>query len=649
MRVEECLVGASDQGSELSFSSLPVDVLLHILRYLSVYDILYLRQASKSMYTLTRLHAVWYHAMLSEVLPLNIPIPGLYSRDIASLSASDLEHMIVRALRLRKNWLSPSPMTRNRTEIVPLPEEELRDTLRSAVVRFLPGRGNRYLLTVTGHTNFPRRRYTVQCWDLEAHDGPVCVAIRRFTEIVSVAVNCDPTAAGVLSVTCKVEGNETVQPATFIHGLDLASTNHNPEYAFKYLNHFSGCRRLHIFNGSLLVGTNESEAVRVWDVNTGKILFELRDNATIQPSVCVNAVFLENTNFLILFRTISLEIYLLPHAPSSTASQSSSPPLISPNTNFQIVNPVALYKWQWRIDSVSVSFQTESKRRYASQLNPLSSEKSASNGKDKIYEPTAMHLFMRFDSWFPWPVNLLHHFVLYPNPSYVPTPHPTLTSNSSPESPTSDSPLSPNESARTHVVFPSSLNPLTDLPYLAAAHQIPTLVSSISSTVRLFAPSDMVLGEWGTALWLDTQTDMWGVSGELGQRIAGRVMVPSSFDGITPANTQVNEGGGTNADASYGNQNLNDNPPSTLATGFASATRQVPPAQTASMTFGIRDPGTIRKQQEDSGEAATVAGVTVTGAERGATDEWMHLGLDEEGGRVVVGRNGGRVEVWEYA
>ncbi|TFK48435.1 hypothetical protein OE88DRAFT_1664227 [Heliocybe sulcata] len=643
MRVEDNTIVAGGHGTDLSFPSLPVDILLHVLSYLSVLDILSLRTTAKPMYTLTRMHAVWYNVMLFEVLPMDIPIPGLYSRDMSSLSASDLEHMIVRALRLRKNWLSPSPRKIKRTEIVPLPEEESRDTLRGAVIRFLPGRGNRYLLTVTGHTNFSRRRYTVQCWDLEASGGPKRVAVRRFTEIVSVAVNCDPHASGVLSVTCKVEGNESVQPATFIHALDLDSPDQNPEYAFKYLNHFPGCRRLHIFNGSLLVGTNESDAVRVWDVTTGKVLYELRDPTVVQPSVCVNAVFLEDTNFLILFRTISLEVYMLPHSSSSPSmsSPSSSPPLVSPDSGLQVVHPVVLHKWQWRIDSVSVSFQMKSRQRYTSRLNTSA---TTAKGKGRQYEPTTMHLFMRFDSWFPWPVNLLHHFVLHPNPSYIPGPK-SLTV------PPSASPIT----TKTHTLFPSLLNPLTDLPYLATPDQTPTLVSSLSSTVRLFAPSDMVLGEWGTALWLDTQTEMWGVSGELGQRIAGRVVVPSGSGpsrGVSMTDPEgrlvgTSEVAGHDADAEAADVNVIDNPPSTLGSSFASATRQVPPAQTASMTFGIRDAGASRKSEDDD-EVANMGGVVVTGAGRGGADEWMHLGLDEEGGRIVVGRNGGRVEIWEY-
>ncbi|EPQ56138.1 hypothetical protein GLOTRDRAFT_120772 [Gloeophyllum trabeum ATCC 11539] len=618
--------------TELSFPTLPIDILLHILSYLSVKDVISLRKTSKHLQSLTRLHAVWLNVLLAEVLPMNIPMPGLYSRDISSLSASDLEAMISRALRLRKNWLSQHPETRKRLEIVPLPEEEKRDTLRSAVVRFLPGRCNRYLLTVTGHTNFSRRRYTVQCWDLEADSGPKCVAVRRFTEIVSVAVNCDPTAPGVLSVTCKVEGDAAAHPSTFIHALDLGPTNDNPEYAFKYINHFPGCRRLHIFRGSLLVGTNESEAVRVWDVNTGKVIFELQDPTTHQPGVCVSAVFLEDTRFLVLFRTVSLEIYLLPPCPTSAPPAPPSP--TSPNTDFQVLHPVAMYRWQWRIDSVSVSFQMDARKRYGKQLNTpstcSSSQKSKTNENGHPYEPTPMHLFMRFDSWFPWPVNLLHHFVLYPNPSYAPSLPPSASPVFSDHPPSHLNMNQPNLPT-SHALSTSSFNPLTDLPYLATPDQTPTLVSSISSNVRLFAPSDMVLGEWGTALWLDTQTEAWGVSSELGQRIAGRVVVTSGFDERKAYPAQGSEGESVNTTTAAAEP--------ALGAAFAAATRQVPPAQTASMTFGIRDTSVGRKMGE--------GGVPSAGG-RGGADEWTNLALDEEGGRVIVGRSGGRVEVWEY-
>lgn len=116
--------------------------------------------------------------------------------------------------------------------------------------------------------------------------------------------------------------------------------------------------------------------------------------------------------------------------------------------------------------------------------------------------PTPICILLRFDSWYPWPVNIIHHFILPCNPFFDPTTYTRIR---------------PGEQA-PH-----------ELPYLHSFHDVPLkpyVADSIPSPIRLFTPSDMLIGPYGTALWLDAQTDSIAPSqaGDRGQRIAGKVL-----------------------------------------------------------------------------------------------------------------------------
>lgn len=101
-----------------------------------------------------------------------------------------------------------------------------------------------------------------------------------------------------------------------------------------------------------------------------------------------------------------------------------------------------------------------------------------------------INILLRYDSWYPWPVNTLHHYTLRPNPEY------TGSGN--------------------------------DLPYLYSVQSKPIMETTITSNMRLFTPSDMTIGEYGTALWIDAQSDPDSPqAGDLGQRLAGQALSPN--------------------------------------------------------------------------------------------------------------------------
>jgi hypothetical protein len=147
-------------------------------------------------------------------------------------------------------------------------------------------------------------------------------------------------------------------------------------------------------------------------------------------------------------------------------------------------------------------------------------------------------------------VNILHHFILQPNSSY-----------------------SPLTEIHTY-----------NLPYIME----PKLVQSIGSPIRLFAMSHVTLGQYGTALFIDSHTEDYFAHSDHGQRLAGKILTQVSDD----------QGGGQQA------ENSNFDTSSSMA----------------SMVFGVRE-----------------------------HDEWFRVAMDEEAGRIVLSRINGGVSLFEYA
>ncbi|KAF9012309.1 hypothetical protein BDQ17DRAFT_693036 [Cyathus striatus] len=86
-------------------TSLPDDVLLAILSHLPPRDLSFVRQASKHFRRLSYERAVW--APLYRNSRLFLP-PG----PLLTHSAADLEHLVLRATKLDRNWNSSSPSPR---------------------------------------------------------------------------------------------------------------------------------------------------------------------------------------------------------------------------------------------------------------------------------------------------------------------------------------------------------------------------------------------------------------------------------------------------------------------------------------------------------------------------------------------------------
>ncbi|KAK0189350.1 hypothetical protein F5146DRAFT_981902 [Armillaria mellea] len=107
-----------------TFYDLPDDVLIHIIAFLSVNDILLLRQTCKRFHALTKLRIVWTNAFKLDIASNDYPFP---------LDDSDLEHRTRHAYWLASRWLADTTFTRS-----PVSE-----------IKFVPGRQHKWVLTVS--------------------------------------------------------------------------------------------------------------------------------------------------------------------------------------------------------------------------------------------------------------------------------------------------------------------------------------------------------------------------------------------------------------------------------------------------------------------------------------------------------------------
>lgn len=183
---------------------------------------------------------------------------------------------------------------------------------------------------------------------------------------------------------------------------------------------------------------------------------------------------------MLIFRQRWIHLYVLPEANMSPTPESIKGIKL---------RHVSEYQWLWRIDSLDVI--TEQPHSLHNQFFPPTAHRP----------PPSIYIFLRFGSIFPWPVNILHTYVLPSNPSF-------------------DLNSGVNQCAAADHT----------LPYLPAGPEPdalkPYLLTSINSPVRIFTPSDTVMSAYGTVLWMDAQTEQSaaGQAADRGQRVAGRLL-----------------------------------------------------------------------------------------------------------------------------
>ncbi|EMD36253.1 hypothetical protein CERSUDRAFT_115210 [Gelatoporia subvermispora B] len=469
-------------------ASLPEEILLQIFCLIEVNDILAIRQTCRSLELFTRERSVWYDAFQVHVRQQGLSSPGLQGRPVLSLSATQLERLTRHCLRFHSNWISPTPKWTRRLDIHPDPSSEVWKTMNVSV-QFLPGYHGRFVITNTvqkiipgnhgTHQTWPQ--FLIQCWDL-GREEPQCIArMQIVASWARVLVNSEPANPAVVALTqLPVTGRGTAS----LYTIDLAADD--PFEAFKHLKEVPSFRFSVALHGDILIVTDEDHIIRLIDTQLGRVTCALHppivnDDPQIRPEEhrALQVVFLDS--HLLVFCRQYIFIYTLP---------SDIPSLVETGLANQqeavVIRPAASYKWQWRVDNIVVAPRYNHVGEDAIHIVPTNSSS----------RPPVIDILLRYDTWFPWPVNMLHQYALFPDPSYRPGASPDLSSDSS------------------------------NVPYFASKESNPRMVHSMPSPVRIFSPSALVLGQRGTALWLEARPDpsVPEQAADLGQRVAGMVL-----------------------------------------------------------------------------------------------------------------------------
>ncbi|KAF8661383.1 hypothetical protein AX16_001476 [Volvariella volvacea WC 439] len=470
-------------------------------------------QTCRSFATLSASATVWMHVLHREVLRRGLPIPKLEGRHWSSLVSGDVERSIINALRLWRNWSSSDPRPLRRLSFMAPPASKI------LALHFLAKGRGRWLLCLSMDMTTPpgqeQRTIHLKCWDLE--ESPTCcVASRDLRQFPSLVVNSDPNSPAMLAI----------RTALGIEVLTLIPSAEDPESGFAVLRTIAETSHaLGVLSGSRMLSTSSTQHLHLYNIESDDPPIEIGSQMISQPDQVLEALILED--LVISIRSTSIEICSL----SDSAHSSQGQRLIR--------FPIASYMWPWRIDTVAMT---------PSVILPPSKADS-----QQRYPP--IQILIRFGSFFPWPINILHHYTLDPNEAF-----------------------DPNLPA-------SKLNS----PY----QPIPTLRQMIGAPVRLFAVSHMIVGKYGTAVWLDSHSEDHFGSADYGQRIAGRILTkPSHY-----------------------NENIKCNPP---AGGIANS-KDMASESKAIMEFDF---------SED--------------------DRWTKVAMVEEEGRLAVASTHGEVLVYDY-
>lgn len=432
-----------------------MDLFLSIFRFLSLNDILRIRQVCGYLQEVCRLPSVWHLLLRTQIVERNIPFPSGPPGWLNNLGAGELEGLVVRAVRARRNWTSPSPRATRQLEISIAPTRLPAQQRRVIALKFFTRGPRSYILSaaLSIHAQPNPPQLCIECWDINR--TPLCIARRQGPWLGGCAFNKDASYPPSVVVKGQDSGLQVFAVST---------TAHNAASAFTAIGKITGpVHELLAFSGSVILIRNHTDQLFVCDVRRAGHRMELvrpplpplQAAQPTQAEACFETLVFND--FLIILRSRFLAIYSLRLFRQSTSSRG-------------VLHPLAHYVWQWNVDSGRLAFHTSHTRG-----------------------PQPISILVRFASSFPWPTNMLNHFIIYPNP---PGSH--------------------------------SLYNFT-----------PIQVQTISAPLRLFGLSDMAIGEYNTLIWLDTETESYFLQASSGQRLAGCVLGAINEDQVVYANASA--------------------------------------------------------------------------------------------------------------
>ncbi|KZT00815.1 uncharacterized protein LAESUDRAFT_764270 [Laetiporus sulphureus 93-53] len=141
----------------MGLTSLPEDVLLDIASFLSVFDLLSLKQTCRALHAFGSSDYLWHNLADQLELPLDVP-PGI---TIKSLSHDELQQIVIKAIRLEVNWRERTPSAKRITPLVCDTDEPYVDEMQFLL-------GGKWLLTAQRHRQVERRWHSrIVLWSLE--------------------------------------------------------------------------------------------------------------------------------------------------------------------------------------------------------------------------------------------------------------------------------------------------------------------------------------------------------------------------------------------------------------------------------------------------------------------------------------------------
>ncbi|THG95573.1 hypothetical protein EW145_g7934 [Phellinidium pouzarii] len=645
---------SSTLGAARMLSDIDDDVILQICALLNVKDILSLRLTSKRLASLTRIRTIWHTALTHHILQKDLPlpwIPGVFSPDSEAYSsqhtfrhasALDLERITRAALYAKNKW-QRGKSERERERHVKVGAGRLF-ALWFLDVRSVADRERavpqddegRYILS-SGHN---ASKLVIHIWDLDIPnaDDIGAMTVGRWMErgrIIGLAVDEGNGMRGAFSEGFKdVRGALiAVSAKCFFDAPDVDISfflrilsfmpSRSPSGLF-VLKSFEllGPVNVRALHGRLLALQVRSEGVgqgyghgklKVVDwvqsseINSGTIeqagvddVGQSEVSVELAPSVhgidCSVLRVLFVYDWILVFRESALEVYFLP---SSTLSSSAS-------GGQRILYPTTTHKWRWQVNSLAVTERvswaherasakctTCNGRGYVITGGDASAITSAEKGERFVcvcrYRPIS--IVVRFDSLYPWPFNLMHHYVLH---------------------------------VRTYAdIFPGDFSNLQrQSPYAAP----PVLAHTISSTIRLFGRSVITIGRFGTVVWTDSETASEDVNDDpgppflyYGERTAGcrlPISVPPRASTAVPASVPH----------------------------VVSVSRLEPAAaenMTTTTAAGLQPDDVGAEPALEPTPATTLFGMR-------EQDGWHAVAVCERVGRIVLGDADGMLNIWDH-
>ncbi|KAF5316202.1 hypothetical protein D9619_006279 [Psilocybe cf. subviscida] len=420
---------------------LPTDIFKVIIGFLDLRDVYAIKLVCREFHDLTKTRALWSSLVRRYVLNQCLPIPGLRGKVLDQLSAPELEQCLCRALRLRRNWVSPLPAIVNRLTL-----PGIIPKTRIVSMHLIPNHERALLLSLSMQTS-PTRKFTLQCWDIEARP-PVRLAAYECNRFRGSAVNKESrNGERVIAV---------LDPHLHILSLDDKLTSEAQDGRFVTTAVFPDeTNTIQLFSGSSLLCRGNNGTMHLLDIDSPNSRIHLQSPHQASPVLDV----VITSEYILVLRSTHLEFYAITnHFPDN------APSVPTPNSpTAPTLHPLFIYQWQWRIDNAGMTIR---------RSVPGSTLR------------TPISILLRYGSYFPWAINILHHYDLQPNHNYIP------------DSPTTQ----------------------TNLPFEFP----PVLRETIGSPVRLHATSDMAIGSYGTAIWTDSHTEDFYGHADRGQRVAGR-------------------------------------------------------------------------------------------------------------------------------